>query len=341
MRPGGALTVTELRLLAEMTDAGVRLDRALASLERAGENVVRRRTFAELRAAVESGRTFTEAIVEVKVSPYVRALIAGGERIGCLGDGLRAGADLTSRLDAVRRRVRQAMAYPLVVLVVAVLVLILVSVSVVPQMEQTFADLGGELPRATRIVVAVAAVVRAPLTWAMGGALAAAAWASMGGHLGRARLAAGLSPSGPRSGPFRRPMDTAVAARVIATLLSNGATPVDAFTTAGRSAIHPGVRSHLLELAEIASSGHPVSQTASAVWLLDAVEREMLAVGEERGLLAQQWERVADRRIADLERRLDLLGTLAEPVLVIVVGLIVGGTVTALYLPSIKVLELI
>ena len=341
VRGGRVLAASELMLLAEMVEAGVRLDRALGSLERASTNPGHRRALARMRTSVEGGRTLTDVIVDMDVTPSVRALIAGAERIGRLGDGLRAAAELTSRLAAVRRQIRSAMAYPAIVLVVAVLVLVIVSVSVVPQMERTFVDLGGELPRATRIVVGVAGVIRSPWVWVtlIG---ASATWgAARTGHLGLNR--GRFQGRGPSRGwsPLRRLTDTAVAARVIATLLTNDATVVDAFATAGGSAVHPAVRAHLLELAAITASGRPIAETEAVRWLFHTVEQEMLAVGEERGLFAEQWGRIADRRIAALERRLALFGTLAEPVLVIIVGLIVGGTVTALYLPSMKVLELI
>jgi len=338
---GRVLAVSELVLLAEMVEAGVRLDRALASLERASTSAAHRRTLATLRESVEAGRTLTDTIVELDVSPAVRALIAGGERIGRLGDGLRAAAELTSRLAAVRRQMRAAMAYPAIVLVVALAVLLIVSVSIVPQMERTFADLGGELPRATRIVVGVAGVIGSPWPWLVVFG-AATGWRLSGRRQrgGEAGKVSGRRISQPW-GPLGRQTDIAVAARIIATMLANGATAVDAFATAGGSAAHREVRHHLLELAGIAASGRPIAGTEAVRWLCPAVEQEMLAVGEERGLLAEQWERIADRRIGALERRLALLGTLAEPILVIVVGLIVGGTVTALYLPSMKVLELI
>lgn len=330
-----------LLLLAELLAAGVRLDRALASLERATQRAPQQAVLHDVRVAVQAGQSLTNALATLHLPSHVRALVAGGERVGRVADGLRSAAELSARLDAVRRRFRQALTYPAVVLAVALIVLVVVSVSIVPQMERTFLDLGGELPAATRVVVAIATVIRSPLTWAIVG-LAAVSVAAL---LARTRAGAGggilVSIATAVVGPFRRRLDIAVATRVVATLLANGATVVDALATAGGSTAHPQVRRGLLELAAVAGSGHPIATTTCAAQLLDPMECEMIAVGEEQGLLAPQWERVADRRIADLERRLDLLGNLAEPVLVIVVGLIVGGAVTALYLPSIKVLELI
>lgn len=330
-----------LLLLAELLAAGVRLDRALASLGRATQRAPQQAVLHDVQVAVLAGQSLTQALATLRLPSHVRALVAGGERVGRVADGLRAAAELSARLDAVRRRFRQALTYPAVVLAVALIVLVIVSVSIVPQMERTFLDLGGELPAATRAVVAIATVIRSPLTWGVVGLAAV----SMTAVLARTREGVGggmlVSIATAVVGPFRRRLDTAVGTRVVATLLANGATVVDALATAGGSTTHPQVRRDLLELAAVAGSGHPIASTSGAARLFDPMECEMIAVGEEQGLLAPQWERVADRRIADLERRLDLLGTLAEPVLVIVVGLIVGGAVTALYLPSIKVLELI
>jgi type II secretory pathway component PulF len=74
---------------------------------------------------------------------------------------------------------------------------------------------------------------------------------------------------------------------------------------------------------------------------LDPAEREMLAVGERTGLLAEQWERVAVRRAEDLSARIGRLGVVVEPLLVVLVGALVGGAVLALYLPTFRVLDLL
>lgn len=329
--PGRPPAAQDLRLLAELLDAGVPLVGALEAVARdPSDRRVGDRVSAAMRR-LAAGRAV--APVLGAGTPHLTALLGTGERIGRLPESVGAAADLEERLGSARRRVRAALAYPALVLVVATGVVAIVVTTVVPQMSATFADLGAELPLATRAVVRAAGLLASPA------ALLLPAAALVGFGLQRRR--GGRSGAAWLPGAVSRPLAVAVGFRVAATLLAHGVPLADALDGAARGVADADVGAALAAGAARVRSGRDLGGAEELAELLPASDRAVLAVGEARGILAAQLVRVADRRLTALERRLELLGTLAEPLLVLVVGAVVGAVVAALYLPSFRVLELV
>jgi type II secretory pathway component PulF len=136
-------------------------------------------------------------------------------------------------------------------------------------------------------------------------------------------------------------MDVAVGTRVVATLAEQGVAVHVALDLAadGMSLAH--VRDAMRRAARAMRAGMTGTADAELGMLLDQLELRMLDVGDAQGMLAPQWSRIAARRTRQLEARLASMGAAIEPLLVVAVGLIVGGAVLALYLPSFRVLELL
>jgi type IV pilus assembly protein PilC len=348
-RAEGELDGTVLRLLADTVAGGMPFERALLTVAGAVERPRMAATLRAIHDHIAAGRPVDASLRLAGVERHLRALISGGSDVGRLAEGLASAATLRERQAAVRRQVRSAMVYPLVVMLVAVLVLVIVSVSVVPQLEATFIELGSELPTATRAVMVVAGALRDPFLWgAIGVSGGAVAWSSRRSSRtpGRARgstlRAVGqIVERVPIVGRIRRDVDITVATRVIATLVSNGAPLVVALQVGADSSATSTVREGLASLTVTVAQGGRLASCPALAAIFTPIERELLAIGEERGLLAAQWERLAERRLDALEARLQTLGSLVEPLMVVVVGLVVGGTVTALYLPSFRVLDLL
>jgi type II secretory pathway component PulF len=338
-RPNGRVAThapdpDELRLLAQLLEAGVPVLEALSTLAAHARNQRRRRGLAAAAEEVAAGRSVAEVLG--RSSAHVRAVLAAGERVGRLAAATESAAELEERLAAVRRRIAAALAYPGFVLLVAVAVVLVLVTTVVPEVEATYRDLGGDLPVLTRAVVAASRWLRRPLT--LLGVVALISLVVL-----RILVAGGSSPGRRRGipGPIGRSLDVAVAARVVATLLRNGVPLTDALDSASGGSSRRDVGAGLSALADRVARGGRLSDADELATLLPAADRAVLAVGERQGLLAAQWERVAVRRLAAVERSLEVIGTLAEPVLVLVVGGIVGAVVMALYLPSFRVLELL
>lgn len=373
----------ELRLLSELVDSGLTLEQALAQLRDVGRAGRRAAGLAWVHEQVRAGVSLPDALADVGASRHVIALLAGAELSGRTAPGLDAAASLLERMEELRATVRRASTYPAIVLGVGVVVLLIVTTTVVPRLEATFIDLGGELPYATRVVMAFSAAIRSP--WMLTSSVALGVLAlvrraavrsgvpagarsivtGIAGHIGvwgtddrrpigwLDRVRGGGLPVGPRTvlarlaprlpivGPLRLAIDVAVAARVVATLADQGVAVHVALDLAADGMSLAYVRQAMRRAARAMRAGATGTGDDELGLVLDRLELRMLDVGVTQGVLPPQWSRIAARRTRQLEVRLAALGAAIEPLLVVVVGLVVGGAVLALYLPSFRVLELL
>ena len=328
----------QLQLIASLLEAGVTLDVAFDTLATMGRSGRTREAAAWITNALRRGATLSDALGEVGVPDHVRALVHGGERVGQVAPAMRAAAELVGRIATLRDELRRALLYPAVVLMLGLTILLVVALVVVPPLERTFADLGGELPTATRMVLAVSVPLRSPVTLAVLPALIALLRVLRGRWVGRLAVVGSAVPIW-RS--VDRDVQLSVTARLMATMLGGGLPLVDALRTV-EAALGPGrVRDSVGTAVRAVEAGKSALEDEALGGLLDPAERELLVVAERTGLLADQWKRVAQRRADALTGRIARIGTVAEPLLVVLVGVLVGGAVLALYLPTFRVLDLL
>lgn len=355
-----APTSEQLHLLAELLDGGVPLLDALRTL---GDMAVERPTrsaFVHLASCVHGGVPLAVGLAALRVPPHVHMLLDSGERIGGLPAALRSAAELTARLEALRTEVRRAVVYPGVILAIGMVILTIIAVVVVPPLERSFADLGGELPRATRFVLAASRPFSSPLTLVvlvLAGLMVTvlrrasspmgAAWSRRPRADGRSRMAAPwpllevVRDHLPLSGRLRRDLRLAVIAHVVATS-TRGGVPLDVALRHVADGLPAGRTQQALEAsADALVQGRDPFEDDALGRILDAGERELLRVGGRNGLVAEQWARVAGRRDRALETQVRRVSVVIEPVIVALIGGVVGGAVLALYLPTFRVLDLL
>ncbi len=341
--PSWRLSSDQLDLIAGLIEAGVTIEQALETLASMSRDGVTRRAAAEAAVHVRAGRPLSVVVRELGAAPAVSALLAGAERTGRTAEALRGAAELVGRLEQLAGVVRRATTYPAVVLGVGLVMLTVIAVAVVPPLERTFLDLGGELPAATRVVLGASAVLRSP--WlAVGLAVLVLARRPLRAALERTPLQRALRwtlDRAPVVRAVRRDLDVGLIARLLATMLEAGVPLVDALDVAERAVPDGRSRDHVRGARDALQQGRSALDKDGLGPLLDIAEFEILAVAERTGLLAEQWRRVAQRRATALEERITRLGSALEPLLVVIVGLVVGGAVVALYLPTFRVLELL
>lgn len=329
----------QLELIASLVEAGVTLDVAFDTLATMGGTRGTRAAASHVRDALLAGRSLSEALHEIGAPEHVGALVGGGERVGQIAPALRAAAELVRRLTTLKDALRSALVYPVVVLSLGLAILVIVALVVVPPLERTFSDLGGELPAATRAVLALSRPLRSPLL-----PLAVVGVVGLRGLLRRhGRRMSGVSSATVL--PLLRGLDhdvrLSVLARLMATMLGGGLPLIDVLRSVAEAIPHRRVHARVRAAVDAVESGGTALSEEALGGLLDAAERELLAVAERTGLLAAQWERVAERRDAALTARIGRIGAIAEPLLVVLVGALVGGAVLALYLPTFRVLDLL
>ncbi len=329
----------QLSLLASLDDAGVRTDRAFDALARAARARTTRLAAEHVRQRLREGAALSQAFKEVAGPGHLVTMVRAGERAGSVGPALRAAAELARRLEGLRAVVRRALVYPAVVLVLGLAIVMVLAVTVVPPIERTFAGLGGELPAPTVLVLRVAGLLRSAWTPVVLGA-AALVVSGFRRRLPPERFAR-LRERVPFTGRVQRDLQVAVLAGTTATMLEAGVPLLEVLHTT--ASVTPPGRVHdalLLSCASI-ERGEDALVDDGLGGVLDDVDREMLHVAEANGLEAAQWRRVAERRMERLEERMRRMGAVLEPLLVVLVGMVVGGAVLALYLPTFRALDLL
>lgn len=274
-------------------------------------------------------------------APY-RAVIATGERAGALAQGLeryQAYIDLRQRIGA---QVSKAMIYPIVLLLTLAAVLVFLFLAVIPNFVAMYADLGSDLPLPTRLLIAVADNFHFAAIAVCAGLLSLYAadrlWTSTP-HGAATRDAALLKV--PVIGSFRRAEAAAQSTRILSTLILSGTPAADALAVASRSVTDRAVALRLSSANSALREGRALSDALGAQDFLPPESLKMLAAGEAAGSLGPMLADIARYHEGELEQGLTRLTGLAEPLLILVAGLVVGGIIVAMYLPIFSLTELI
>lgn len=330
-RAGGrgrrAEVVESIRYLATLLSAGFPLDRALAAVGRvAGRNDVAT-AVAEVRARVRGGARLAEGMAEhPEIFPrFAVGMVRAGERGGYLAESLERLAVQLEREQALRARLASAMLYPAVMVLVGAAALATLFVQVLPRFVELLADTGSELPRSTALLLATGdfvgrwwpALLVAPVLLA---ALLAAVRATEEGRhaVDRALLGA------PVAGQIRRRVAAVRLARALSTLLRSGMPILPALETAAEAQADAAVAADVLRVREEvrAGDGLAVSLRRGGVYPFSFLQ--MVEVGEEGGRLPEMLERAAEAMEGEVERSLERLLRLVEPVMIVAFGGAVG-----------------
>ncbi len=325
LKPGELSMIT--REISDLLGAGMTLGRALHTLAQRREDRARSTLFEELRDEIVRGASLSESLERRPAifPPLFASMVRAGEESGRLGETLSRLAEHYERVAAARERAVTALAYPLFVLLVGAATLVFTLIFVVPRFTAIFAELGSALPASTRALIAVSRAL-ARHGWWMAIALAVAVPAA------RRML---RTPAGARWRdrallrlPLFRPVVQAAAfgqfARTLGALLANGVPVLRALaiveSTLGNRIIADAVK----DARERVTDGASISGPLTAGGIFPPLLTDMLTVGEESGDVVGALERIARRYDAELERRVRVLTTLIEPVLILLVAVFVG-----------------
>ncbi len=333
------------RQLATMIGAGLPLVRALHALAEQAEKRRLRDVVSGVRADVESGAALSAALAgrrDVFPNLYVE-MVRAGEVGGVLDEVLPRLASQLEHDRELKRKVKSALAYPATVLALALLAAAFMLVFVVPVFARMFEDLGGVLPLPTRIamglsdlVVGIGGVVL--LVAGSLGVIAFLRWRRT--EVGR-RAWGRLSLSIPLGiGQVVRKVALARFARTLGALATSGVPILQAIEITAGSSGNPVIEEALLAGRDAVRVGAPIHRALEGGVFPPMVTR-MISVGEETGELDSMLARIADFYEAEVDATVKALTSIIEPLMIVVVGAIVGGLIVAMYLPMFRVFELI
>ncbi len=333
-----------LRQLSTMIGAGVTLRRSLAVLADQATDEVLAAALADVRDQVESGTSLSGAFAaHPKVfGPIVVALMSAGESAGALDVVLDQAADTMERQAALRRRVRSTLAYPVAVLVLVGLVLLAMSVFVVPVFRNVYADLGQDLPLATRVVLAITGFVGSNvLLLLLVGVIGV--WGVRRyrrSPQGRRRIDAALLRV-PALGPLLRQAALARTARSLSVLVGAGVPLVDAVGITSETVGNEILAEVVRETADSLQSGQQLSEPLARSEEIPVLFAQVIAVGEESGDLQEMLDVVAGVYDEGVESVSATFSSLIEPLMIAALGTVVGGLVLALYLPMFRLVDVV
>src|SRR4051812_2578046 len=333
------------RQLATMISSGMTLLRAFYVLEDQIENKKLAETVGLVREDIESGLAFSDALAKhPKVfSPLYVAMVRAGETGGVLEASLERISDQLEKDDQLRRQVKGAMAYPIVVLSFAMLVLIGMIAFIVPQFVKVFKDFGGDLPMITKITVAASNLVTHQWYLLIGAAvvlpIAFKKWRSS--SWGRPQWDA-IRLKFPFSiGVTVQKISLARWSRTFSALYAAGVPIMQAIEITGQTAGNSVVEKAMTDVIESVKSGGSIAEPLKEASIFPAMVAQMIAVGEETGNLDAMLSKVADFYEDEVAAAVKALTSILEPVMIILVGGIVGFIVIAMYMPMFKVYDVI
>ncbi|MEW6638058.1 MAG: type II secretion system F family protein [Actinomycetota bacterium] len=334
------------RQFATMINAGLPIVRSLYVLSEQTENQKLKDVVVAVRKDVEAGLALSEAFAkhpEVFSRLYVE-MVRAGEIGGILDGVLLRIADQLESDQELRRKVKSAMTYPTIVLVLAILAAAFMLIFIVPIFARMFEDLGGILPLPTRIAMGLS-----DLLTGVGGLLAGAAM--VGGVVfflrwkdteqGRkvwGRVALRLPV---KIGEVVQKVALARFARTLGTLSAAGVPILQAIEITATSSGNWVVENALLKSRDAIRQGIPIYRPLEEEPVFPPMVTRMIAVGEETGDLDGMLFKIADFYESEVEATVKALTSIIEPLMIVVVGGIVGGIIVAMYLPMFRIFELI
>ena len=325
------------RQLATLLHAGVPLLQAFDILDRGEDKVALKAIIRELHTQIEGGVALNQALRQhPEFDALYCNLIAAGELAGMLDTMLERLALHLEKSEALHATIRSALIYPAAVLSIAGAVLVLILVFVVPSFQNIFASFDAELPWLTRWVIGLSEGLQHHGLWLIGLIIMGFWWLKqqVRQRIHWRRYLHSLLLRMPIAGPLTRHACTARWTRTLATLFAAGVPLTEALEAA------QGVTGHLLFQAATQSIQTQLIQGQSLSRALENTKGlfppmvvQMCAIGEESGALDHMLEKTAEHYEREVDSTVARLSTLLEPFIMVVLGLLIGGLVMALYLP--------
>lgn len=345
-RRGGAIKLDELvifsRQLATLVDAGIPLVTSLDTLHAQLDQPGLKTVIGRVRDDVEGGSNFTEALAKhptVFPTLFV-SMVKAGEASGALAEILDRLAGYLEKTAKLERKVRSSLVYPVVVVCMALGITGFLILKVVPTFKGIFASLGGTLPLPTQILLMVSDVCQRYFL-VVTGALAAAVVAlrryaaTPGGRLCFDRVALRL----PVFGLLLRKVAIARFARTLTTLTRSGVPILAALEIVGRTSGNRVVELAVDRIRISIREGETIAKPLEASGIFPPLVVRMVGVGEQTGQLEKMLTKIAEFYESEVEAAVEGLTSIIEPLIIAVLGLVIGGIVIAIFLPIIKVTQ--
>jgi type IV pilus assembly protein PilC len=343
-RRGGRVDAGDIavfsRQLSTMLAAGIPLVQAFEIVGAGNEKAAMQKLILDIKADVEGGTSLHEALAKHPLyfdDLYVN-LVEAGEQAGALESLLDKVATYKEKTEALKKKVKKALFYPAAVLVVAVIVTVVLLLFVIPQFESLYKGFGADLPAFTQMVINLSRFVQHDGIY-IAVVLAGTVWAffyfkkrskAMREFLDRLILKV------PVIGPILNKAAIARYARTLSTMFAAGVPLVEALESVAGATGNIVYESAVLRMRDEVATGQRLQRAMEATGLFPNMVNQMIAVGEESGSLDEMSGKVATFYEAEVDNAVDAMSSLLEPLIMVILGVVVGSLVIAMYLPIFK-----
>ena len=328
------------RQLATMMSAGVPLVQSFEIIGRGHENPSMQQLVLSIKNDVESGSTLANALGKhpVYFDELVCNLIAAGEQAGILETLLDKIATYKEKTEALKSKIKKALFYPAAVVVVAFVVTAILLIFVVPQFQSLFSGFGADLPAFTLMVIGLSEWMQA-YWWAVFAGVGAGIYGFSQARKRSLKFAHGLDRlvlKVPIIGEILTKAIIARYARTLSTMFAAGVPLVEAMESVAGAAGNAVYSEGILQMRDNVATGQQLQLSMNQTGLFPNMVVQMVAIGEESGSLDAMLGKVADFYEAEVDDAVDNLSSLLEPMIMSVLGILVGGLIVAMYLPIFK-----
>jgi type IV pilus assembly protein PilC len=329
-----------MRQLATMMSAGVPLVQSFEIIGRGHENPSMQELVLTIKADVESGSTLASALAKhpLYFDELVCNLVVAGEQAGILEGLLDKIATYKEKTEALKAKIKKALTYPTAVIVVAFVVTAILLIFVVPTFQQLFEGFGADLPAFTQMVINLSKWMQANW-WLVLFGIVASIYGFNQAKRRSPRFAHGLDRimlKIPIVGEILTKAIIARYARTLSTMFAAGVPLVEAMESVAGAAGNALYSEGILQMRDNVATGQQLQLSMQQTGLFPNMVVQMVAIGEESGSLDTMLAKVADFYEAEVDDAVDNLSSLLEPLIMAVLGILVGGLVVAMYLPIFK-----
>ncbi len=333
------------RQMATMMKSGVPIVMSLEIIGDGHKNPRMKKMLGEIRADIEGGSSLSEAISKypVQFDELYKNLVRAGEGAGVLETVLDTIANYKENIEALKGKIKKAMFYPAMTIAVALIVSAILLIYVVPQFEDVFKGFGADLPAFTQLIVSASRFM-------------VAYWLPMLAVLIIGGIATVMAFK--RSIAFQHAVDRAVLkvpvigvimhnsaiarfARTLAVTFKAGVPLVEALDIISGATGSTVYEKAVLRIRDDVAVGYPVNMAMKQVNLFPHMVIQMTAIGEEAGALDTMLFKVAEYYEQEVNNAVDALSSLIEPMIMVVLGVLVGGMVIGMYLPIFKLASVV
>ena len=328
------------RQLATMMAAGVPLVQSFEIIGRGHENAGMRELVLKIKNEVESGTSLSETLAKhpIHFDELVVNLVNAGEQAGVLETLLDKIATYKEKTEYLKAKIRKALFYPTAVIVVAFIVTAILLIFVIPQFEQLFSSFGADLPAFTRFVVTLSEFMQEYWWLVFGIAIGSVVGMLQAKKRSRkfSRALDRIILKMPIVGPIMHKASVARYARTLSTMFAAGVPLVEALESVSGATGNTVYADAVLMIRDSVATGQQLQFAMAQTGLFPNMVEQMVAIGEESGSLDAMLAKVADFYEQEVDDAVDALSSLLEPIIMSILGILIGGLVVAMYLPIFK-----